>query len=165
MSQVLINSLSEEQSALLGVRIGERLAAGDILALWGELGAGKTFLARAIARGLGVPASIPITSPTFTFINEYTGRLHLYHLDLYRLGDPDELDTLPWREAIYGGGVSIIEWPDRLGANLPPERIDIHLEITGEESRTLVISATGESFSRRLQQWQSALASLAHDSA
>lgn len=75
MSRVLINCLSEEQSALLGVRIGERLAAGDILALWGELGAGKTFLARAIARGLGVPASIPITSPTFTFINEYEGRL------------------------------------------------------------------------------------------
>ena len=164
MNRIVIKSLSEEQSALLGVCIGERLAAGDILTLWGELGAGKTFLARAIARGLGVPASIPITSPTFTFINEYTGRLHLYHLDLYRLSEPDELETLPWREAFYGDGVSIIEWPDRLGANLPPERIDIHLEITGEESRTLVISAAGESFSQRLSQWQSALASLADDS-
>lgn len=160
MSQIIIRVLSEEHSSLLGVRIGERLVAGDILALWGELGAGKTFLARAIARGLGVPACIPITSPTFTFINEYTGRLHLYHLDLYRLSDPDELETLPWKEAIYGDGVSIIEWPDRLGANLPSERIDIRLEITGEDSRTIVIATAGESFSARLKQWEPALASV-----
>ncbi len=164
MNRIVINSASEEQSALLGVRIGERLEAGDILTLWGELGAGKTFLARAIARGLGVPTSIPITSPTFTFINEYPGRLHLYHLDLYRLSDPDELETLPWREAIYGGGVSIIEWPDRLGANLPPERIDIHLEITGEESRAISLAATGRNFSERMKQWESALASLSNES-
>jgi len=160
MSQIIIRVLSEEHSSLLGVRIGERLVAGDILALWGELGAGKTFLARAIARGLGVPAAIPITSPTFTFINEYKGRLDLYHLDLYRLSDPDELETLPWKEAIYGDGVSIIEWPDRLGANLPSERIDIRLEITGEDSRTIVIATAGESSRGRLKQWEPALASV-----
>ena len=129
------------------------MIAGDILALWGELGAGKTFLARNIAHGLGVPPTIPVTSPTFTFINEYQGRLHLYHLDLYRLGDPDELDTLPWREALYGDGVAIIEWPERLGPYLPEERFDIRLTITDERSRSIEVIARGDVLCRRLMKW------------
>lgn len=160
MNKLIIHSSSEEQSTRLGFQIGESLTAGDVVTLWGELGAGKTHLARAIARGLEVPASILVTSPTFTFINEYTGRLHLYHLDLYRLAGPDEIETLPWREAIYGRGASIVEWPDRLGPYLPPNRIDIHLEIAGENSRTMVISVTGKNSRERLQEWESALASL-----
>jgi len=154
MTKINIVSPNEEFSSLLGFRIGERLCRGDILAMWGELGAGKTFLTRGIARGLDVPSSIPITSPTFTFINEYSsGRLHLYHLDLYRLTDPDEIETLPWKEAIYGSGVCIIEWPDRLGQNIPEERIDIHLEITGEMSRTIIIMAPSEHIGKRLREW------------
>ena len=157
MNQITIDSPNEYYSSELGRRIGEMLAAGDILAIWGELGAGKTFLARAIARGLGVPSNIPVTSPTFTFINEYQGRLHLYHLDLYRLFDPDELDTLPWREALYGKGVAVIEWPERLGPYLPEERFDIRLRITGEQSRTFEITARGGMLCERLAEWSEKL--------
>ncbi len=153
MKQLAFSSPNENASSELGRRIGEMLAAGDILAMWGELGAGKTFLARSIARGLGVPPTIPVTSPTFTFINEYQARLHLYHLDLYRLGDPDELDTLPWREALYGTGVAVIEWPERLGPYLPDERFDIQLTITGQESRTINIIARGDILCERVAEW------------
>jgi tRNA threonylcarbamoyladenosine biosynthesis protein TsaE len=150
MTSVTIESSSEERSAALGEAIGGILEPGDVVALWGELGAGKTFLAGSIARGLRIPRTIPITSPTFTLINEYDGRLHLYHLDLYRLGDPSEVDTLPWREALYGTGVAVIEWPERLGDLIPPERWDIVIEILGDEARRFTIRAHGDRNEERL---------------
>jgi tRNA threonylcarbamoyladenosine biosynthesis protein TsaE len=153
MKRLTIHSPDETFTFELGSQIGKNLQPGDILALWGELGAGKTLLARGIARGLGVPRQVPITSPTFTFINEYQGRLHFYHLDLYRLTDPDELETLPWREALFSTGVAVIEWPERLGANLPEERFDIHLQVTGEASRLIQIAAQGEAPCGRLDAW------------
>ena len=85
MQAVKLTSPNEECSLRLGARIGAQVEAGDVLALWGELGSGKTLFARGIARGMGVPQQVPITSPTFTIVNEYEGRLRLYHLDLYRL--------------------------------------------------------------------------------
>ncbi|MCE5244919.1 MAG: tRNA (adenosine(37)-N6)-threonylcarbamoyltransferase complex ATPase subunit type 1 TsaE [Syntrophobacteraceae bacterium] len=150
MNSLTIHSPSEEFSLELGRMIGSILRPGDILALHGELGAGKTLLAQGIARGLGIPADIPITSPTFTFINEYEGRLRLCHLDLYRLGEPDELETLPWREALFGGGVAVIEWPERMGTLLPKERWDVRIEVTGEDSRSISIAALGEKARTRL---------------
>jgi tRNA threonylcarbamoyladenosine biosynthesis protein TsaE len=153
MEQMAFDCRDEDCTSELGCRIGERLLAGDVLALWGELGAGKTFFARSIARGLGIPPSIPVTSPTFTLINEYHGRLHFYHLDLYRLADLDELETLPWREVLYGTGVAVIEWPERLGSYLPEERFDIRFKITGEESRTIFIAARGKRSCKRLDKW------------
>jgi len=145
-----VHSMDEEVSLRLGRLIGSWLEAGDVVALWGELGAGKTLLARGVARGLGVPDEVPVTSPTFTFINEYEGRLHLYHLELYRLSDPDELETLPWREALYGKGASLIEWPERLGHLLPDERWDIRLEIRGETDRLITIIPRCRNFDERL---------------
>jgi tRNA threonylcarbamoyladenosine biosynthesis protein TsaE len=146
MGIATFHSASEEASLEFGRSIGEGLEAGDVVALWGELGAGKTLLTRGIARGLGIPAEVRITSPTFTFINEYDGRLHLYHLDLYRISHPDELDTLPWREALYGAGVAVVEWPDRLGELVPAERLDILLEITGDATRTFTIDPCGDKY-------------------
>lgn len=154
MQELIIHSAHESSSLELGRRIGEILEPGDVLALWGELGAGKTLLTRGIARGLSISPQIPITSPTFTFINEYEGRLHLYHLDLYRLTDLDELETLPWREALFGDGVAVIEWPERLESSLPEERFDIRISITGEESRTLTLIAHGERNRQRLEKWK-----------
>jgi tRNA threonylcarbamoyladenosine biosynthesis protein TsaE len=136
-------SNGEADSLALGRELGTRLEAGDVLALWGELGAGKTLFTRGVARGLGVPEMIPITSPTFTIMNEYDARLHLYHLDLYRLTSPRELDALPWREALYGAGVAVIEWPDRLGSMLPEDRWDVTFEWLGDESRALTLGARG----------------------
>jgi tRNA threonylcarbamoyladenosine biosynthesis protein TsaE len=153
MNRIVLQSRSEEETSEIGQWIGRNLAAGDVIALWGELGAGKTFLTRAIARGLGVPERIPVTSPTFTFINEYDGRLHIYHMDLYRLTDLTELDTLPWMEALYGTGVSLIEWPERLGTLMPEERWDIRMEITGDETRTITLEALGKANVKKLKRW------------
>ncbi len=122
MNEFIFNSPGEECSLLFGRAIGQLVQAGDILALHGELGAGKTLLTQGIARGLEVGPEVRVTSPTFTIINEYSGRLHLFHLDLYRISGPDELETLPWQESLFGNGVAVIEWPERLGRLLPADR-------------------------------------------
>ena len=160
---LIVHSRSEVFSLELGRRIGALLQPGDILALYGELGAGKTLLARGIARGLGVPEEIPVTSPTFTFINEYEGRLRLHHLDLYRLAEPDELETLPWREALFGAGTAVVEWPERMGGFLPEDRLDVRIDVTGDEDRRISIEAFGERARSRLEALRFALAAGASD--
>lgn len=165
MNEFLFKSPCEECSLLLGRKIGELLEQGDILALWGELAAGKTLLTRGIARGLGVPAQERVTSPTFTIINEYSGRLHLFHLDLYRLSGADELETLPWQESLFGKGVAVIEWPGRLGRLLPANRWDIEFSISGEESRTMLIRSHGSGNLARMAKWSEELGVLQTGSA
>lgn len=150
MRRVKLTSPSEQCSLRLGARLGEQVESGDVFALWGELGSGKTLFTRGIARGMGVPRQIPVTSPTFTLINEYDGRLHLYHLDLYRLATIEELETLPWRETLFGAGVAVIEWPDRLGVLLPDQRWDISFEFLDDDSRIITLAARGESPGTRL---------------
>lgn len=143
MTTIIIDSSSSTESLQLGYRFGALLQPGEVVTLWGDLGAGKTLFTRGIARGMGVPEAIPVTSPTFTYINEYDGSCHLYHLDLYRLGHPDELESLPWREALFGSGVAVIEWPDRLADRIPANRWDVAIEITGEMKRRFTIRALG----------------------
>jgi tRNA threonylcarbamoyladenosine biosynthesis protein TsaE len=145
MDEMTLTSPNESCSLMLGAKIGEQVEAGDVLALWGELGTGKTLFTRGIARGMGVPQQIPITSPTFTIINEYEGRLRLYHLDLYRLTTLEDLETVPWREVIFGSGVAVIEWPDRMGSLLPVKRWDIRFEFLDEDHRRITVAAHGES--------------------
>ena len=163
MKEFLFNSPGEECSFLLGRRIGELLQAGDILALRGELASGKTLFAQGVARGLGVGPEARVTSPTFTIINEYTGRLHLFHLDLYRISGPDELETLPWQESLFGNGVAAIEWPERLGRLLPAERWDINFSITGEEDREILIRGRGRKNLARMAKWVEMLEALQAD--
>jgi len=153
MRQFRFDSPGEDCTLLLGLKIGELLEPGDVLALRGELGAGKTLLVRGIARGLGVPPSVRVTSPTFTIINEYSGRLYLYHLDLYRISGPEELETLPWEESLFGNGVAAIEWPERLGRLLPAERIDMEILVSGDEMREIRFSWLGERNSERMPRW------------
>ncbi len=134
-------------SSLHTERIGERLARlakpGDVIALWGELGAGKTVLARGVAAGLGLDAS-DVSSPTFIILHEhYGGRMPLFHLDLYRLEGQD-LGTTGWEETLEGGGITGIEWPDRAGAALPEDRVDVRLEHIAETKRRVVLSSTGD---------------------
>ncbi|MGB9803152.1 MAG: tRNA (adenosine(37)-N6)-threonylcarbamoyltransferase complex ATPase subunit type 1 TsaE [Desulfofundulus sp.] len=102
------------------------LLPGDVLCLYGDLGAGKTVLARGIARGLGITR--PVTSPTFTLINEYSGRLPLYHMDVYRLGGSGEMADLGYEEYFYGEGVTVLEWAGRVEEVLPSERLDIYFK-------------------------------------
>ena len=134
-------------SSLHTERIGERLARlaqpGDVFALWGELGAGKTQLTKGVAAGLGLEGGV-VSSPTFIILHEhYGGRLPLFHLDLYRLEGQD-LGTTGWEEVLEGQGITVIEWPDRAGDDLPADRVDVHLEHIAETKRRVVLSATGE---------------------
>jgi tRNA threonylcarbamoyladenosine biosynthesis protein TsaE len=133
-------------SSLHTERIGERLARlaqpGDVLALWGELGAGKTQLTKGVASGLGLDAA-DVSSPTFVILHEhYGGRMPLFHLDLYRLEGQD-LGTTGWEETLDGGGVTVIEWPDRASTGLPDDRVDVHLEHIADTKRRVVLNATG----------------------
>ncbi len=107
-------SCGEMETQNLGERLGRLLPPSALILLQGDLGTGKTVFARGIARGLGVPADIPITSPTFTLMNHYAARCDLYHFDLYRLGDPDELIELGFDEYAYGPGIALVEWPEKL---------------------------------------------------
>lgn len=133
-------------SSLHTERIGERLARlaqpGDVLALWGELGAGKTQLSKGVASGLGLDGG-DVSSPTFVILHEhFGGRMPLFHLDLYRLEGQD-LGTTGWEETLEGGGITVIEWPDRAGNALPEDRVDILLEHIADTKRRVVLSATG----------------------
>ncbi len=153
MQEFLFNSPCEECSLLLGGSIGGLLEPGDILALWGRTRRRENPSSAGIARGLGVSPETRITSPTFTIINEYSARLHLYHLDLYRLSGPDRLETLPWQETLFGNGVALIEWPERLGRRLPAERWDIRFSIRGEEGREILIRGHGGKNRARMGKW------------
>ena len=133
-------------STLHTERLGERLAAhalaGDVIALWGELGAGKTVLARGVAIGLGIDEEA-VTSPTFIILREhFGGRLPLYHLDLYRL-EQSQLGSTGWEDALDSGGVTVIEWPERAGDELPADRVDVRLEHVAETKRRVTIEPTG----------------------
>jgi len=111
-----------EDTLRLGEIIGQRVKAGDVILLCGDLGAGKTWLTKGIAKGLEVPFSYPITSPTFTFVHEYPGRIPLYHIDLYRLEGDIDWDSLGLEEYLYGSGVTVIEWAEKLCEAFVPER-------------------------------------------
>ena len=136
------------ETAALGEVLGRLAQAGDFLALYGELGAGKTSLTQGILRGLGVPAGA--RSPTFTLINEYQGgRLPVYHMDAYRLGRAQELLDIGAEEYFYGEGLTVVEWADRVAEILPEERLDIRLSAT-DEGRRLAFQAHGSRHARLL---------------
>lgn len=114
--------------------LADLIKPGDVVGLCGDLGAGKTTLAGYVAHSLGVPAKIHVTSPTFTLIKEYQGRLPIYHMDLYRLGDPSELYDLGIWEYYDGDGVCLVEWCDRFDDLWPEDALVLHIELgTGEE--------------------------------
>jgi tRNA threonylcarbamoyladenosine biosynthesis protein TsaE len=132
-----------EQTLELGRLLGRLAQPGQILLLEGDLGAGKTTLAQAIGHGLEVETSRYITSPTFGIIHEYSGRMPLYHMDFYRIHHEAELKDLGMEEYLYGTGLTVIEWPDRLGRLQPDNYLHLHIENTGATSRRVVISAHG----------------------
>jgi tRNA threonylcarbamoyladenosine biosynthesis protein TsaE len=123
----------------LGERLAGLLAPGSVVALKGPLGAGKTCLAKGIARGLGIKEEI--TSPTYTIVSEYQGSCPFYHIDAYRLSGDDDFNALGGEEFIYGGGISVVEWSDRIPASIPAGAVfvDIAIENGGERN----ISITG----------------------
>jgi tRNA threonylcarbamoyladenosine biosynthesis protein TsaE len=127
-----------------GRRLGRRLGPGTVVALVGPLGAGKTHLARAIALGLDVPDGRVVTSPTFVLVQEYRGRLPVYHFDAYRLRTEAEFADLGAHEYFEGDGVCLVEWADRVPGCLPPDHLRVTLAVTGETSRRAVVEAVGQ---------------------
>jgi len=123
--------------------LGELLEAGDVVALIGELGCGKTYITKGIAQGLGISDHYCITSPSFTIINEYQGKVPLYHIDLYRMEKGFDEETLGLREYLYSPGVVVIEWAEKL-SELPQNRIEIHMEIISDQERRVEIIGHGD---------------------
>jgi tRNA threonylcarbamoyladenosine biosynthesis protein TsaE len=126
-----------------GRRLGNLLFPGAVVALVGPLGAGKTHLARAIAEGLGVPDARVVSSPTFVLLQEYAGRVPVFHYDAYRLRTQAEFLDLGASETFEAGGVCLIEWADRVVGCLPAERLCVTLSLTGETARRAVVEAYG----------------------
>ncbi len=153
MLTISLHSLSKTMK--FGQFLGANALPGDVITLAGDLGAGKTTLTQAIGQGLAVPPNCYITSPTFSLLHEYPGRLPLYHMDLYRLGD-DEIYELGLEDYIYGQGVTVIEWPDRLAEIMPDNRLHIELILKSETDRVVQITAHGLNKKRikHLNNWQ-----------
>ena len=139
---VIIHCSSEDETRAFAKSLGEVAKPCLLVALVGNLGAGKTRLVQSAAEGLGVEPSV-VNSPTFVLIQEYEGRLPVYHFDTYRLKDFDEFLELGVDEYFESGGVCFVEWADRMEEVLPRDRLTIEFEITGETSRTLQVSAGG----------------------
>ena len=131
---------SPQETYDFGKYLGENLQPGDLVALCGELGAGKTCLTQGIARGLGVPDDYQVTSPTFTIINEYPGRLTLYHLDLYRLSGIQDLDEIGYEDCFNDRGVVVMEWAEKIKEVLPAGAFFICITYVSESRRKIVFS-------------------------
>ena len=140
----LISSRSVEETRRIGEIIGEIADAGIIIALRGDLGSGKTALVQGLAMGLEVPDRYYITSPSYTLINEYPGRLPLFHLDLYRLSDLDFDDIGLYDILNTHSAVVAIEWAERLAPDSFFEGLTLQLEITGDNTRNIVFTAYGD---------------------
>ena len=146
-----MESGSADETGQIAVRLAQLLCSGDVMCLEGELGAGKTRFAQGIGAGLGV--SNHIVSPTFTLIREYaTGRpsVKLYHIDLYRIHGADDALAFGIEDYIYGDGICVIEWADRIRDILPADRLWITFHHTGETQRCLQLGATNSHYERVL---------------
>lgn len=128
----LLHIASEKETEQIGEAIGQAAEAGTVVALIGDLGTGKTTLTKSIAKGLGVTETV--TSPTFNIIREYkSGRIPLYHFDVYRIGDPDEMFELGYEEYFYGDGICVVEWADIIEELLPEDAVIIRIERGADE--------------------------------
>ncbi len=128
---------SPAETMALGARLAERLRPGDVVALYGDLGAGKTHLAKGLCAALGVPEA-DVNSPTFTIVNEYDGSAFpIYHFDAYRIRHADEFFELGFEDYFYGRGLCLVEWPERIEALLPPATLRLRLSHVDEHRRRI----------------------------
>jgi tRNA threonylcarbamoyladenosine biosynthesis protein TsaE len=139
----ITESRSAEETQAIGQRLAQHLGPGDVIALTGELGAGKTCFTQGVTRGLGVTGRV--VSPTFVLVNEYRGRLPVHHVDAYRTESLTELLDLGLEELFSGDGVTIVEWADKLLPLLPAQTIHVHIEGVGDEPRIITLRDPSDS--------------------
>lgn len=139
---ICIDILNQEELEALAEKLGQLVHSGDVLCMTGDLGAGKTTFTQSFAKGVDVKDYV--TSPTFTLIHEYDGRIPLYHFDVYRINHISEMEDLGYEEYFYGNGVCVIEWASLIEDILPKDRLWIEIKVTGVESRQICFTGTNE---------------------
>jgi len=159
-------SHSAAQTQRLGMRLGELLQGGELILLDGQLGTGKTTFTQGLAQGMGIDENI--NSPTFTLLKEYAGQSRpdtspgaqprtgpaLFHFDLYRLDDPEEIVDLGFEDYFFSNGVCVVEWAEKAGSYWPSEHLNIRMKMMSETKRGLLFIATGERYCELLRQFQ-----------
>ncbi len=148
-TELRIETETPESTMALASRLAAVAEPGDLVCLWGELGAGKTVFAKGFGAGLGIQATI--SSPSFVLMSEYAGRLPLFHLDLYRLAGPADVVAGGLLDERQATGVTLIEWPQRLEPILPSPRLDVRIEGAGSDRRSIAIQAVGPGPERYLR--------------
>jgi tRNA threonylcarbamoyladenosine biosynthesis protein TsaE len=138
---MVLETKNEMETSAVGEKLAEKLNPGDVIALYGDLGAGKTAFVRGLAKGLGLSARV--SSPTFTIVNEYLGDVPLFHFDMYRLGDADELFEIGWEDYLERGGVCAVEWSENVPGAFPDDHIIVNITKTGDNSRSIEIVRNG----------------------
>jgi len=149
VSVVFLHDLQE--TTAFGHLLAKLAIPGDVICLSGDLGAGKTALTQEIAKGLGVPESCYVTSPTFSILQEYPGDIPLYHMDFYRLSDEIEVEDLGFEEYFYLSGLTVIEWAERAGSLIPDTRLLLRMTILEDLTRRVEIDFGSGSWRERLQ--------------
>lgn len=137
-------SRSDEETRRLGQLLGEIIVTGTTVALSGDLGSGKTVFVQGLAKGLEVPEAYYVTSPTYTIMNEFPGRLRLFHVDLYRLTTPDEMEEIGLDELFSGTEVIAVEWPERLPHRFFGNHISVSFTVSGDDVREIILIPYGQ---------------------
>jgi tRNA threonylcarbamoyladenosine biosynthesis protein TsaE len=150
---LIYTSSSPVETQELGQDLGEIVGVGDVICLFGDLGAGKTCFAQGVAWGAGFPPDDYVSSPTFTLMNEYPGKCPIYHVDLYRIKNTEELLDLGLNDYLFGPGIVIIEWADRLNGFLPPERLEVWLRRMNAMQREIAITGVGDHYIGLMEKW------------
>jgi tRNA threonylcarbamoyladenosine biosynthesis protein TsaE len=144
--KLVLLSQSPGETKNIGSKLGALLKAGDVVLLNGELGAGKTTIAKAIAKGLGIKTDHYVVSPSYAIINEYNAKIKIYHFDLYRIDHQDEFFELGADEYFQGDGVCLVEWGDKFTDAMPKERLEVLLEHVSATQRRITIKAFGKGY-------------------
>ncbi len=152
---MVFQTKSPSETIRIGKHMGSLLLPGDMVALVGELGAGKTQFIKGLAAGVGVGKPTYISSPSFTLINEYVGRVRFYHIDLFRLKSEKEAEELGLEEYFQGGGITAIEWADKIPSLLPQEILWINIRYAGEHTRSFEVIGKGKRYVNLVDQIQS----------
>lgn len=145
-----IKVFNQREMEELAKRLSTLLGPGDVICLTGDLGAGKTTFTQALAKGLGVDEYV--TSPTFTLIQEYEGRLPLYHFDVYRIQDVSEMEDIGYEEYFYGKGITVIEWASLIEEILPPDKMWIEIQSSGFSEREICFNGTNTYYEKMIKE-------------